>query len=131
MFGEPDHALALARRLRTGQVDVDGGTFTIVAPSGGYKQSGNGRELGRCGLEEFLETKSIQRRPSGEEGGGDATPGRRIGTAAPPAYRRSPPSSRERATTTGGTTTPEPPLQNDRSGITTPTEDRRCHSEFR
>jgi aldehyde dehydrogenase (NAD+) len=61
VFGEPDHALAVARRLRTGQVDVNGGAFNPMAPFGGYKQSGNGRELGRFGLEEFLEIKSIQR----------------------------------------------------------------------
>jgi aldehyde dehydrogenase (NAD+) len=61
VFGEQDHAMAIARRLRTGQVDVNGGAFNIAAPFGGYKQSGNGRELGRYGLEEFVETKSIQR----------------------------------------------------------------------
>ncbi|MEV1291880.1 aldehyde dehydrogenase family protein [Pseudonocardia sp. NPDC049635] len=61
VFGEQEHALAVARRLRTGQVDVNGGAFNVLAPFGGYKQSGSGRELGRFGLEEFLETKSIQR----------------------------------------------------------------------
>ncbi|MFE2041394.1 aldehyde dehydrogenase family protein [Streptomyces sp. NPDC059477] len=61
VFGEPEHALAVARRLRTGQVDVNGGAFNPLAPFGGYKQSGNGRELGRYGLEEFLEVKAIQR----------------------------------------------------------------------
>jgi aldehyde dehydrogenase (NAD+) len=61
VFGEQEHAVAVARRLRTGQVDVNGGAFNPVAPFGGYKQSGNGRELGRYGLEEFLEVKSIQR----------------------------------------------------------------------
>ncbi|MHA6795958.1 aldehyde dehydrogenase family protein [Pseudonocardia bannensis] len=61
VFGEQDHAIAVARRLRTGQVDVNGGAFNPMAPFGGYKQSGNGRELGRYGLEEFLEVKSIQR----------------------------------------------------------------------
>jgi aldehyde dehydrogenase (NAD+) len=58
---DTDHAIAVARRLRTGQVDINGGQFNPVAPFGGYRQSGNGRELGRHGLEEFLETKSIQR----------------------------------------------------------------------
>jgi aldehyde dehydrogenase (NAD+) len=58
---DTDHAIAVARRLRTGQVDINGGQFNPVAPFGGYRQSGNGRELGRYGLEEFLETKSIQR----------------------------------------------------------------------
>jgi aldehyde dehydrogenase (NAD+) len=57
---DDDRAVAVARRLRTGQVDVNGGAFNPVAPFGGYKQSGNGRELGRFGLEEFCEVKSIQ-----------------------------------------------------------------------
>ncbi|RLK55147.1 aldehyde dehydrogenase family protein [Actinokineospora cianjurensis] len=62
VFGaDQDRAVAVAKRLRTGQVDVNGGAFNPVAPFGGYKQSGNGRELGRFGLEEFLEVKSIQR----------------------------------------------------------------------
>jgi aldehyde dehydrogenase (NAD+) len=59
--GDQDHALAVARRLRTGQVDINGGAYNPVAPFGGYRQSGNGRELGRFGLEEFTEVKSIQR----------------------------------------------------------------------
>ncbi len=58
--GDQERALAVARRLRTGMVDVNGGRFNPVAPFGGYKQSGNGRELGVWGLEEFLETKSVQ-----------------------------------------------------------------------
>ena len=57
---DPDRARAIALRLRTGQVDVNGGAFNPLAPFGGYKQSGNGRELGRHGLEEFLEVKSLQ-----------------------------------------------------------------------
>ncbi|MFI6781533.1 aldehyde dehydrogenase family protein [Micromonospora sp. NPDC050276] len=61
VFGEPEHALAVARRLRVGQVDVNAGHWNPLAPFGGYKQSGNGREFGRMGLEEFLEIKSIQR----------------------------------------------------------------------
>ncbi|HEX3788330.1 MAG TPA: aldehyde dehydrogenase family protein [Pseudonocardiaceae bacterium] len=61
VFGaDQEHAVAVARRLRTGQVDVNGGAFNPVAPFGGYGQSGNGRELGRFGLEEFCEVKSIQ-----------------------------------------------------------------------
>ena len=58
---DPEHAAAVARRLRTGQVQINGATFNPLAPFGGYKQSGHGRELGRFGLEEFLEVKSIQR----------------------------------------------------------------------
>jgi aldehyde dehydrogenase (NAD+) len=61
VFGEPEHALAVARRLRTGQVDVNGAELNLLAPFGGYRQSGNGREMGRFGIEEFVETKSIQR----------------------------------------------------------------------
>ncbi|GAC1337917.1 MAG: aldehyde dehydrogenase family protein [Candidatus Dormibacteria bacterium] len=55
-----EHALRVARRIRTGQVDINGGAFNPAAPFGGYRQSGNGRELGRYGLEEFLETKAVQ-----------------------------------------------------------------------
>jgi acyl-CoA reductase-like NAD-dependent aldehyde dehydrogenase len=58
--GDPVHADAVARRLRTGQVEVNGGAFNPNAPFGGYKQSGIGREYGRFGFEEFLEVKSIQ-----------------------------------------------------------------------
>jgi betaine-aldehyde dehydrogenase len=57
-------ALAVARRLRTGQVDINGGPFNMLAPFGGFKQSGRGRELGRYGLEEFLEYKSLQLKPA-------------------------------------------------------------------
>ena len=57
---DQDRALAVARQLRTGMVDVNGGRFNPLAPFGGYKQSGNGRELGAYGLEEFLEVKSLQ-----------------------------------------------------------------------
>ena len=57
---DPARAQAVARRLRTGQVEVNGGGFNPMAPFGGYKQSGNGREFGAFGLEEFLEVKSMQ-----------------------------------------------------------------------
>lgn len=57
---DTERAQRVARRLRTGQVDINGGSFNPMAPFGGYKQSGNGRELGKYGLEEFLETKSLQ-----------------------------------------------------------------------
>ncbi|HWW94029.1 MAG TPA: aldehyde dehydrogenase family protein, partial [Vicinamibacteria bacterium] len=53
-------AESIARRLRAGQVDINGGRFNPMAPFGGYKQSGHGRELGRYGLEAFLEVKSLQ-----------------------------------------------------------------------
>ena len=59
--GSEEHAQAVARRLRTGQVEINGAAFNPLAPFGGYKQSGHGRELGRFGLEEFLEVKAIQR----------------------------------------------------------------------
>lgn len=52
----------VARRLRSGQVDINGGTFNPLAPFGGCKQSGYGRELGTYGLEEFLMLKSLQYR---------------------------------------------------------------------
>ncbi|MBP2708312.1 aldehyde dehydrogenase family protein [Microbispora sp. RL4-1S] len=55
-----ERALAVARRLRTGQVAVNGGRHNPLAPFGGYKQSGVGRELGEAGLEEHLEVKAIQ-----------------------------------------------------------------------
>ncbi|MEO6122100.1 MAG: aldehyde dehydrogenase family protein [Ilumatobacteraceae bacterium] len=58
--GDKSHAEQVARRLRTGQVEVNGGAFNPNAPFGGYKQSGIGREYGRFGLEEFLEIKSLQ-----------------------------------------------------------------------
>ena len=57
---DQDRARAVARRLRTGQVEINGGAFNPNAPFGGYKQSGVGREYGEHGLEEFLEIKSIQ-----------------------------------------------------------------------
>lgn len=57
---DAERAKAVARRVRTGQLEINGGSFNPVAPFGGYKQSGNGRELGRYGLEEFLQTKSLQ-----------------------------------------------------------------------
>jgi len=55
-----ERAQRVARRLRTGQVDINGGRFNLLAPFGGYKQSGHGREFGTFGLEEFLEIKSLQ-----------------------------------------------------------------------
>jgi aldehyde dehydrogenase (NAD+) len=59
--GDEDHAMAVAKRIRTGQVEINGAVFNVLAPFGGYKQSGYGRELGQYGLEEFLQVKAIQR----------------------------------------------------------------------
>ncbi|MET9134702.1 aldehyde dehydrogenase family protein [Streptomyces antibioticus] len=58
--GEEAEAVAFARRMDTGQVDINGGRFNPLAPFGGYKQSGVGRELGAHGLAEYLQTKSLQ-----------------------------------------------------------------------
>ena len=58
--GNQERGVAFARRMRTGMVDVNGGRFNALAPFGGDKQSGNGRELGQYGLEEFLEVRSLQ-----------------------------------------------------------------------
>jgi betaine-aldehyde dehydrogenase len=55
-----ERAERVARKLQTGQVDINGGRFNPLAPFGGYRQSGNSRELGRYGLEAFLQTKSVQ-----------------------------------------------------------------------
>jgi acyl-CoA reductase-like NAD-dependent aldehyde dehydrogenase len=55
-----EHAKKVARRLQAGQVEVNGGSFNIAAPFGGYKQSGLGREGGTFGLEEFCEVKAMQ-----------------------------------------------------------------------
>jgi acyl-CoA reductase-like NAD-dependent aldehyde dehydrogenase len=59
--GSKEKAEAVARQLRTGQVEINGGAFNPNAPFGGYKQSGIGREYGHFGLEEFLQVKSLQR----------------------------------------------------------------------
>jgi len=58
--GDRDRALAFARRVRTGQIDINGAAHNPLAPFGGFKKSGLGRELGSAGLDEFLETKAIQ-----------------------------------------------------------------------
>ncbi|GHE58751.1 aldehyde dehydrogenase family protein [Streptomyces thermocarboxydus] len=58
--GDEAEAVAFARRMDTGQVDINGGRFNPLAPFGGYKQSGVGRELGVHGLAEYLQTKSLQ-----------------------------------------------------------------------
>jgi acyl-CoA reductase-like NAD-dependent aldehyde dehydrogenase len=58
--GDEERAKRVARRIRTGQVEINGGVFNPLAPFGGYKQSGHGRELGGFALEEFLQVKSMQ-----------------------------------------------------------------------
>ncbi|MFC7546826.1 aldehyde dehydrogenase family protein [Plantactinospora sp. GCM10030261] len=58
---DEERALRVARRMRTGAVDINGAPFNPLAPFGGYKQSGVGRELGSYGLDEFCEVKAIQR----------------------------------------------------------------------
>jgi aldehyde dehydrogenase (NAD+) len=57
---DQEHAVTIARQLRAGQVEVNGGAFNVAAPFGGFGQSGYGRELGVHGLEEFLELKALQ-----------------------------------------------------------------------
>lgn len=57
--GDREEAMAVARRLRTGMVHINGADTTAAAPFGGYRQSGNGREWGLHGIEEFMETKAI------------------------------------------------------------------------
>ncbi|MEW2546402.1 aldehyde dehydrogenase family protein [Streptomyces sp. NPDC047002] len=55
-----EEAVAFARRMDTGRVDINGAAFNTLAPFGGYKQSGVGREMGTYGLREYLQTKSLQ-----------------------------------------------------------------------
>ena len=57
---DPERAKAFARRIRTGQIEINGGAFNPSAPFGGFKNSGYGREYGEHGFEEFLEVKSMQ-----------------------------------------------------------------------
>ncbi|MFI9248743.1 aldehyde dehydrogenase family protein [Streptomyces sp. NPDC053069] len=56
---DPERAAAIARRVHAGQIQINGTQIDLLAPFGGCKQSGNGRELGRYGLEEFLQTKAV------------------------------------------------------------------------
>ncbi|RAV03204.1 aldehyde dehydrogenase family protein [Mycolicibacter senuensis] len=60
--GDDDTAIAFARQVQTGQLDINGGKYNPAAPFGGYKKSGIGRELGRFGFEEYLQIKSLQLR---------------------------------------------------------------------
>ncbi len=58
--GDQERAIAVARRIRSGQIEINGGAFNPLAPFGGYGQSGHGRENGRYGIEELLQVKSLQ-----------------------------------------------------------------------
>jgi aldehyde dehydrogenase (NAD+) len=58
--GDQERAIAVAQRIRSGQIEINGGAFNPLAPFGGYGQSGHGRENGRYGLEELLQVKSLQ-----------------------------------------------------------------------
>ena len=55
-----DRAVRVASRLRAGQVEINGAAFNPLAPFGGYRQSGHGRELGPFGILEFTQSKAIQ-----------------------------------------------------------------------
>ena len=57
--GDLAHARRVASELRAGQVNLNGAPGDVTAPFGGYKQSGNGREGGQYGFEEFLEIKAL------------------------------------------------------------------------
>jgi aldehyde dehydrogenase (NAD+) len=57
---DEDRAIAVAKRIRTGQIEINGGAFNPIAPFGGYKQSGHGRENGRYAIEELLQVKALQ-----------------------------------------------------------------------
>jgi acyl-CoA reductase-like NAD-dependent aldehyde dehydrogenase len=57
---DQDRAISVAKRIRTGQIEINGGAFNPLAPFGGYKQSGHGRENGRYAIEELLQVKSLQ-----------------------------------------------------------------------
>jgi acyl-CoA reductase-like NAD-dependent aldehyde dehydrogenase len=57
---DEERAKRVAQRIRTGQIEINGGAFNPLAPFGGYKQSGHGRELGQFALEEYLQVKALQ-----------------------------------------------------------------------
>jgi aldehyde dehydrogenase (NAD+) len=57
--GDPERAKRVAAKLRAGAVHINGGEFNYGSPFGGYKQSGNGREGGAMGIEDYLETKTL------------------------------------------------------------------------
>ena len=57
--GNPERAQNVARKIRAGMICINGASHIYTSPFGGFKQSGNGREWGEFGFEDFLETKSI------------------------------------------------------------------------
>ena len=57
--GDVEHAKKVANRIRAGSIAINGAAADFTAPFGGYKQSGNGKEWGPFGFEEFLETKAV------------------------------------------------------------------------
>lgn len=63
MHRDQEHAIAIARRLETGMVNINGYGFDPIVPFGGRKQSGVGREMGATGLHEFLDVKAVQHFP--------------------------------------------------------------------
>jgi aldehyde dehydrogenase (NAD+) len=58
--GDEEHAKQVARRIRCGQIEINGAAFNPMAPFGGFKRSGHGREAGPFGIEEYLAAKSLQ-----------------------------------------------------------------------
>jgi aldehyde dehydrogenase (NAD+) len=58
--GSKEQAIIIAKQIRAGQITLNGGDFNFNAPFGGFKRSGNGREWGEAGLDEFIELKSMQ-----------------------------------------------------------------------
>ena len=71
--GDPERASRVAARLRAGMVHINGGPFRYGSPFGGYKQSGNGREGGAFGLEDFVEIKTVHRPDARERVGAEAS----------------------------------------------------------
>lgn len=58
--GDQERAVSFARQVQAGQLDINGASYNPLAPFGGFKQSGVGRELGQAGLDEYLQLKSVQ-----------------------------------------------------------------------
>jgi len=71
---DTDHARRIANRIRAGRVYINGAGFDRSLPFGGYKQSGNGREFGKFGFDEYLEVKAILGAPAWDETTGTSSP---------------------------------------------------------